>query len=216
MDKILGGGIRDGTITDIFGPAGSGKTQLAMQFCVNAAIMGKITYHDATGGFRPERIVDMSRDNNSEILEHIGVRHLRNTSEQIDAISTIPDDTSLIIVDGVTDLFAFEYKLIEQSREKNIAFMQYARKLADLSYSLNIPVIITNMVRSANDRTFENMYGATSPFTHARICLIERPADNVPRRGTVETVNGRYEFEYEISKKGVYDARTNVCKSQSF
>ena len=204
VDKILGGGIHGGTVTDIFGSAGSGKTQIAMQFCTNA--QGKIVYHDAVGGFRPERIIEMA-NGDSEILEHIGVRHLRNTAEQIEALSTISKDTSLIIVDGATDLFSFEYKQMTQVREKNIAFMQYMRKLVDISYEYDIPVVITNMIRNAQDRTFENMRAATSPFTHVKVHLLGAPASNVPRRGTVETINGRYEFEYKISKNGVFDAR---------
>ena len=201
MDKILGGGIHGGTITDIFGSAGSGKTQIAMQFCTNA--QGKIVYHDAVGGFRPERIIEMA-NGDSEILEHIGVRHLRNTAEQIEALSTISKDTSLIIVDGATDLFSFEYKQMTQVREKNIAFMQYMRKLVDISYEYDIPVVITNMIRNAQDRTFENMRAATSPFTHVKVHLLGAPASNVPRRGTVELqINGRYEFDIRYQKTGV-------------
>ena len=160
----------------------------------------------AVGGFRPERIIEMA-NGDSEILEHIGVRHLRNTAEQIEALSTISKDTSLIIVDGATDLFSFEYRQMDQVREKNIAFMQYMRKLVDISYEYDIPVVITNMIRNAQDRTFENMRAATSPFTHVKVHLLGAPASNVPRRGTVETINGRYEFEYKISKNGVFDAR---------
>ena len=40
-----------------------------------------------------------------------------------------------------------------------------------------------------------------------KVHLLGAPASNVPRRGTVETINGRYEFEYKISKNGVFDAR---------
>ena len=46
-----------------------------------------------------------------------------------------------------------------------------------------------------------------APFTHVKVHLLGAPASNVPRRGTVETINGRYEFEYKISKNGVFDAR---------
>ena len=69
------------------------------------------------------------------------------------------------------------------------------------------PAVITNMIRNAQDQTFENMRAATSPFTHVKVHLLGAPASNVPRRGTVETINGRYEFEYGISKNGVFDAR---------
>ena len=41
LDRILGGGIRIGTITELVGQAGSGKTQLAMQLCCMAARYGQ-------------------------------------------------------------------------------------------------------------------------------------------------------------------------------
>jgi RecA/RadA recombinase len=46
LDKILGGGIAAGTITDIFGSSGTGKTQIVMQICVNCIKDGKIIYQD--------------------------------------------------------------------------------------------------------------------------------------------------------------------------
>ena len=36
LDELLGGGIKFGTIIDIFGPGGSGKTQLTMQISLNS------------------------------------------------------------------------------------------------------------------------------------------------------------------------------------
>ena len=35
LDKVLGGGIKNGIITDIFGFRGTGKTQLALQIALN-------------------------------------------------------------------------------------------------------------------------------------------------------------------------------------
>ncbi|WP_304515764.1 ATPase domain-containing protein, partial [Candidatus Nitrosotalea sp. FS] len=59
LDDLLGGGVRHGTIIDIFGPGGSGKTQLAMQISLNSLRDGTVLYQDATGGFRPERMLQL-------------------------------------------------------------------------------------------------------------------------------------------------------------
>jgi len=40
LDKFLGGGIKNGIITDIFGANGTGKTQLAIQISVNCLEQG--------------------------------------------------------------------------------------------------------------------------------------------------------------------------------
>ena len=60
LDQFLGGGIKDGLITSISGQSATGKTQLAFQICLNALDNGKeILFHDTTGEFRPERLVEM-------------------------------------------------------------------------------------------------------------------------------------------------------------
>ena len=62
LDDLLGGGIRDSIITDIFGPNGSGKTQLTLQICVNALTNnGVILYQDTTGGFRQNVCLSLSK-----------------------------------------------------------------------------------------------------------------------------------------------------------
>ena len=36
LDNLLGGGLKNSTITDIFGSSGTGKTQLALQIILNS------------------------------------------------------------------------------------------------------------------------------------------------------------------------------------
>ncbi|HSA97542.1 MAG TPA: ATPase domain-containing protein, partial [Candidatus Nitrosotenuis sp.] len=52
LDDLLGGGIKNGIITDIFGASGTGKTQLVLQIAVNCLSQGgTILYQDTTGNF---------------------------------------------------------------------------------------------------------------------------------------------------------------------
>ena len=56
LDSILGGGLGGGAITDVYGPAGSGKTQLAKQAAAAClARGGSAVLDDKTGKFRPGR-----------------------------------------------------------------------------------------------------------------------------------------------------------------
>ncbi len=60
LDELLGGGIKNGIITDIFGASSTGKTQLVLQIAANSLSQGgTILYQDTTGSFRPERLLDM-------------------------------------------------------------------------------------------------------------------------------------------------------------
>ena len=63
LDRILGGGIETGSITELFGEFRTGKTQLAHTLCVTSQLsfemkggQGKVVYLDTEGNFRPERI----------------------------------------------------------------------------------------------------------------------------------------------------------------
>ena len=44
LDTCLGGGLKEGMITDIFGQNATGKSQLAFQICINALKAEKKCY----------------------------------------------------------------------------------------------------------------------------------------------------------------------------
>jgi len=175
LDKFLGGGIKDGLITSISGQSATGKTQLIFQICVNALHNGKeILFQDTIGEFRPERLVEMMQLQkiNSSLLDKIKVNRITNTAQQIDCLSkTSPERYSLIIVDSVTDLFSFEYSKKEQSLEKYISFMKYMHNLSSIAIDGKIPIIVTNIVRTANEHEKENLEESISMYIHTKIKL---------------------------------------------
>jgi len=175
LDQFLGGGIKEGLVTNISGQSATGKTQLAFQICLNALHSGKdILFQDTTGEFRPERLVEMMqlRKINPSLLDKIKVSRITNTAQQIQCFSKIPlKSYSLIIVDSVTDLFSFEYSKKEQSLEKHISFMKYMQNLSSIAINGKIPIIITNMVRTINKHEKENLEESISMYTHTKIKL---------------------------------------------
>lgn len=67
IDSLLGGGIALSELSELYGPPGSGKTQLGMQICVDArlphtfgGVEGEAVYLDTEGSFSPERCWDMA------------------------------------------------------------------------------------------------------------------------------------------------------------
>ncbi|NMJ67668.1 MAG: recombinase RecA [Marine Group I thaumarchaeote] len=175
LDQFLGGGIKEGLVTNISGQSATGKTQLAFQICLNALHSGKdVLFQDTTGEFRPERLVEMMqlRKINPSLLDKIKVSRITNTAQQIQCFSKIPlKSYSLIIVDSVTDLFSFEYSKKEQSLEKHISFMKYMQNLSSIAIDGKIPIIITNMVRTINKHEKENLEESISMYTHTKIKL---------------------------------------------
>ena len=152
LDDFLSGGIPPGIIVDIFGENGTGKTLLLLQLSINSIKTGgNVLYLDTTGGFRPERILEIQKESKIciNLLEKIMVSRITNTSEQIKSLKDLEkNDFSLIVIDNITDLFSYEYPNDNSIFEKNSLFMKYMHELSKFAITKKIPIVVTNMVRS--------------------------------------------------------------------
>ncbi len=205
IDGPLGGRFGAGSITDIFGPPASGKTQLAYHVCARAARAGaRVLFVDTKGEFRPERILEMA-GGEMEALDRIWVMRTTNVGEQASALRAMGGGNfSLAVVDGVTDLFSFEYGGRQRPRwgggrmqpppaprpaapgaphrapgagGRYAQFMAYARGLAGEALAAGVPAIVTNTVRVADGVEVESMGRAMELFAHVRIRLHRDDSD---------------------------------------
>ena len=204
LDKFLYGGIPSSAITDIYGGNGTGKTQFLLQISINAIKNnGNVLYFDTTGGFRPERILEMQKNQNlnMDILDKITVSRLTNTSEQINSIKNIGHNQfSLIVIDNITDLFSYEYKTNESIFKKNSLFMKHMHDLSSFALDNNIPIIITNMIRNIDKNEVENMRKAIDLFTHIKIKLSKKSTKYF---GEASWLLNKLTFSYVINKSGI-------------
>ena len=207
LDSLLGGGIRGGAITDIFGPAGSGKTQLAKQLAARAlASGGSVFFVDTTGKFRAGRVLEMVRASGGDpgSLERLGVMRATSSSEQNAALGDAARSGAvLVIVDSVSDLYSFEYGREDQLGLKNSLFMAHMRDLAGLAVRLGVPVVITNMIRTFDGTERENLQAAVRQFAHARIRLSGAAGGF---SGDVARPGAGGPFSYVIGAAGLTDA----------
>ena len=207
IDDFLSGGIPDGVIVDIFGGNGTGKTQLLLQLSINSIKNGgKVLFLDTTGGFRPERILEIQKKSNSNLnlLNNILVSRITNTSEQINSIKNFKENNfSLIIIDNITDLFSYEYKNSKSIFKKNSLFMKYMRELSLYAVTHKVPIVITNMIRSSNEQEVENMSTAIDLFTHIKIHLFKNSSIY---NGEISSPFNKENFSYTITSSGLSDA----------
>ena len=206
LDEILSGGIPNGVIVDIFGENGTGKTLLLLQLSINSIKQGgNVLYLDTTGGFRPERILQIQKQSeiNFDILQKITVSRIRNTSEQIKLIKNLENmNYSLIVIDNVTDLFSFEYQKRELIFEKNQLFMKYMYDLSKFAIKKQIPIVFTNMIRNIEEKEVENMQSAIDKFTHIKIHLSKK---NSKFQGKIYWALDQNYFSYQIHQFGLSD-----------
>ena len=206
LDKFLSGGIPDGVIVDIFGGRGTGKTLLSFQLMINSIKNGgNVLYLDTSGGFRPERILEIQKELKMDIdlLEKITVSRITNTSEQIKSLQNIVENNfSLIVIDNITDLFSYEYQNDESIFEKNSLFMKYMHELSKFAITNKIPIAVTNMIRTIDDKEVENMQSAIDPFTHIKIHLFKNSSNF---NGEIYWALKKEKFSYTITKIGLSD-----------
>jgi len=206
LDQFLGGGIKEGLITDISGQNSTGKTQLVFQICINALKNGKeILFQDTTGEFRPERLIEMLKIQKLDpiLLDKIKVGRITNSIQQSKYLSkTTINDFSLIVIDNATDLFSFEYSKNEQSFEKHLAFMKYMQNLASIALNTKIPIVVTNIVRSFNEHEEENLEKSIGMFTHIKIRL-KKNASGFLCQVVSPFINKK--FQYNITSNGLTD-----------
>ena len=92
LDKLLGGGIETGSITEMFGEFRSGKTQLCHTLAVTCQLPisqnggeGKCLYIDTEGTFRPERLVaiaDRYKLVKDDVLDNVACARAFNSDHQ--------------------------------------------------------------------------------------------------------------------------------------
>jgi len=204
LDELLGGGISAGTITDISGPGGSGKTQLAMQISLNSLQQSTVLYQDTSGGFRPERMLEMIKVRGLEpsLLDDVIVARITNTAEQLEYVKKIPVmQPRLVVIENITDLFSFEYSKESSMLEKHVQFIKYMHELSFLAVQNKIAVVVTNVVRNMDGREVENLNNSISMFVHKKIKL--QKDGKKYQAQVLPSFGGKKEILYTITKAGI-------------
>ena len=97
VDDLLGGGIETQSITEVYGEFGSGKSQVTHQMAINVqlppengGLNGGCIFVDSEDTFRPERIDDMVRGLDDEILaDEMERREIEGTPSDEEAIEDL-------------------------------------------------------------------------------------------------------------------------------
>jgi len=156
IDSIIGGGIEKGSITQFYGPPGSGKTNIALKMLVQCAKNGKkAVFIDTEGGLSIERMKQITGDQFDDIAGNIIVLEPTTFEEQDEAIKKIEysiksgeENIDLIIVDSAVAL----YRLKEGGQtEINRDLSKQMGLLSMIARKYDIAVVVTNHIYSIFD-----------------------------------------------------------------
>ena len=225
LDEWLEGGFENDIITTLYGPAGSGKTNLCLIAAANLAAQGKkVIFIDTEGGFSVERLKQLTSE---EVMRNILLLKPTNFDEQRDAFNKLLEElknAGLIVVDGMTMLYRLELsaasstKNEEKVRAINGALARQLRILSEVARKKNIPVIVTNQVYADFARQEEKEEQETEKIhmvggdllKYWSKCLIELQNLGSGRKKAIMRKHRsipQKEFIFLINNKGIAKAR---------
>ncbi|XP_063097627.1 DNA repair protein RAD51 homolog 2 isoform X4 [Cavia porcellus] len=170
LDEALHGGIACGSLTEITGPPGCGKTQFCMMMSVLATLPpnmggleGAVVYIDTESAFSAERLIEIAESRfpryfNTEeklLLTSTKVYVYRElTCEKVlQRIESLEEEiiskrVKVVIIDSIASVVRkeFDTQLQGNMKERNKFLAKGASLLKYLAEEFSIPVILTNQI----------------------------------------------------------------------
>jgi DNA repair protein RadB len=144
IDDLLEGGYETSVITTIYGPAGSGKSNLVL--LAVATVQGKALFIDTEGSFSVERLTQLA-PNAKEVLDRVSVLKATSLQQQTSIIARLPEmmkGIKLVVVDGIAG--QYRAAIARGASDVNSELSQQMNTLYAIAADNNIPVIITSQV----------------------------------------------------------------------
>lgn len=160
LDKLLGGGLEQRIITELFGEAGTGKTNVCLQAARECALSGKKVAYIDSEGVSMERLQQIIPEENQEtLLKNILIFSPTTQSDQEKMIQNAIkiQDVQLIIVDTINMFYRLH---LDQNKEE--CMRSFTRQIACLQKAArdqNLYVLIVEQV-------FTDKNGEVKPFTN--------------------------------------------------
>lgn len=154
IDKMLDGGLEEDAITNVYGPPGVGKTNIALAAALSCIKTKKVAYMDTEGSFSTERFRQMGgteKDMKNVIMLNAHTWEEQNKMmEDIESMAE-KEKIGLIVIDSMVALYRLELD------DKNFPAVnkQLATQYSILSKIVRkhkIPVLVTNQVYSKGDQ----------------------------------------------------------------
>ncbi|MDR2866619.1 MAG: DNA repair and recombination protein RadB [Methanomassiliicoccaceae archaeon] len=176
IDNLLNGGIENGSVTMLYGEAGTGKTNICLQMAYNVARSGKKVAYIDTEGLSAERIGQIFVD--ESYSKDLLVFHAHNFDEQSYGITQAArqaesDAVGLIIVDSMT----MYYRLRSDDSSVRNELVRQMEILLSTARKNDVAVLITSQVyTNIGTGTFEFLGGHAIQHNAKTIIRLEKRA----------------------------------------
>lgn len=207
IDKLLDGGYEQDAITTVYGPAGAGKTNMAMLAAIDVAKSGKkVIFVDTEGGFSVARLEQLLPDY-KKVLDNIMFLRPMDFDGQKKAIEKLKilvnDKIGLIVVDTITMLYRLQRSFKEEDYNRDLGLQVVA--LNEIARTHNIPVLVTSQVYSSFEGRGVKIVGGDI-LTYVSKCLLEIEPVGKKRKLVVKkhrSIACPKEMQFEIVQQGI-------------
>ncbi len=165
IDDLLGGGLESKIITQVYGPAATGKTNLCLLAVVSCVRTDKkAIFIDTEAGRSLERLKQLAKDDFEKVLENSiffepkTFKEQNHIMEHLDDI--LSDEFGLIVLDSAVSLYRLDMDG-DNASNTNKQFSKQLSKLIELAGRYNLVVLITNQVYSSFDNGSETPIGGS-------------------------------------------------------
>ena len=149
MDWLLEGGYDKDSITTIYGPGGSGKTNLALLFIANSITDKAVIYVETEGSFSLARFKQIC-PNYKKALERIIFVKPVSLEDQKDMLLNLKKMMSpkigAVIIDTLATLYRVELSQTRNVFDANRNLRIQLGELGDITTKFHVPILITNQV----------------------------------------------------------------------
>jgi len=212
LDDLLGGGLERGTVTQLYGPPGAGKTNVALSAAVHAADAGDTVVYVDTEGLSVDRfrdVLEANADDPEAASSNVVVSEAHDFDEQSEAVKDAAEfaaDASLIVLDSATGFYRLRRIDDEEAGD---ALRQVARQvthLLSLARKHDLAVVVTNQVYTDPDSDRSRPLGGHTleHWTGTVVRLDRFKGDR--RRATLEKHRAKPEGErvqFRITNAGI-------------
>ncbi|WP_407378894.1 DNA repair and recombination protein RadB [Methanobrevibacter sp.] len=215
IDDLLNGGFEKGTVTQIFGPPSSGKSNLTLFLAVTVAKTGKkAIYIDTEGGISIDRIKQIAGDDFTDVANNIMVFEPTSFQEQGENIGAIElwlrknhDSTDVFILDSAVALYRVDDM---KSSRLNKELGKQMGKLSKIARSYDIAVVVTNQIYNSFDDEGNNdiraVGGMVLQYWSKVIIQLERGEETDQRIATLKrhrSIGEGRQVVFRITSRGI-------------
>ena len=232
LDRILGGGLQTGRLTEVYGPFKSGKTNFAHTVAVtvllpkeNGGMNGNVAYIDTENTFSRSKIGRIAKRfgmTPKEALSRIFEARIYSSDHQLQMIQKAESlcknqNVKLIVLDSLMALLRAEYVGIGMLARRQGVLNNMIHGLSRIAETYNCAVVLTNQVAtqmkgmfSANDAIGGNI---VAHGCHFRVMFKTKgfsANSSLQRRGIIVDAPDLppEECEFFITSAGVADEET--------